>query len=95
MAVVQNGEKWDFTCDVPNCGWSSREWPEETMATARGEQHYNEHITGEPAMELIEFERSVGFTRDAPQTTTVIVGGSEWVLDANGNPVSSSPVGGE
>lgn len=64
MAVVANGDKFDFVCDRPRCGWSSSGWPLETQADARGTEHYNEHDTGELMTELTAFEASVGFVRD-------------------------------
>ena len=91
MAVVANGDKYDFTCEVVNCGWSSTGWPEETMASQRGDQHYNEHVTKEPMPELIEFEGQVGFVRDpgavpAPVTVTMS-DGKQVTFDAQGNVV--------
>ena len=71
MAVVQNGDKYDFECEV--CEWSSRQWPEETMALTRGDEHYTEHATGEPMRELIEFEQAVGFVRPVAPGETVTV----------------------
>lgn len=71
MAVVQNDDKFDFECEI--CEWSSRQWPEETMALTRGDEHYNEHVTGEPMRELIEFEQSVGFVRPVVPGETITV----------------------
>ena len=96
MSVVLNGEKYDFECDAPGCGFASREWPDESMATTRGDQHYNEHVTGEPMTELIEFEQSVGFVRTdaAPSQPTVVTTstGEQISFDAGGNVITDTPV---
>ena len=96
MSVVLNGEKYDFECDAPGCGFASREWPDESMATTRGDQHYNEHVTGEPMVELIEFEQSVGFVRTdaAPSQPTVVTTstGEQISFDAGGNVITDTPV---
>lgn len=88
MAVVQNGDKYDFECEV--CPWASREWPEETMAATRGDEHYNEHVTGEPMRELIEFEAAVGFTRPVAPGETITVQtstGESLTFTKDGKPV--------
>lgn len=56
-------EKFDFVCEVPRCGFVSYGWTTKEQADARAEQHKNEHDTGEPMVELIEFEAQVGFIR--------------------------------
>jgi len=94
MAVVANGEAFDFVCDAPRCGFSSGGWPEETMATQRGEQHYTEHATGEPMVELIEFERQVGYVRSdtvVPANTTVHTNAGSITFDAAGNVLEVTP----
>lgn len=64
MAVVTDSSgKANFVCDEPRCGFTSAGWDTEDQATARGEQHANEHATGELMQELTEFEASVGFVR--------------------------------
>lgn len=65
MAVVTDPAtgKATFVCDEPRCGWASIGWDSEEQATARGDQHANEHQTGELMQELTAFEASVGFIR--------------------------------
>jgi hypothetical protein len=56
--------KSNFECDEPRCGFVSAGWDNAEQATARGDQHTNEHKTGELMQELVEFEQSVGFNRN-------------------------------
>lgn len=78
MAVIQNedGVTYDFVCERQDgtraCEFTSRKWPEVDQAVARRDQHYAEHDTGVPMVELIEFEGMVGFVRPAPEPTVSI-----------------------
>lgn len=63
MAVINEGDKHTFVCDEPRCGWRSIGWDTPEQASARGDQHFAEHATGELMQELTEFEASVGFIR--------------------------------
>lgn len=64
MAVVTDSSgKANFVCDEPRCGFTSAGWDTEDQATARGEQHANEHATGELMQELTAFEADNGFVR--------------------------------
>lgn len=63
LDVEDAADKFDFECDVDRCGFTSRGWHTAEAAEARGTEHHNEHETGEPMTELVEFEHSVGFVR--------------------------------
>jgi hypothetical protein len=56
-------ETYTFACDRPACIFTSTGWATPEQAAARGEEHFNEHDTGEPMTELTAFEQSVGFER--------------------------------
>jgi hypothetical protein len=73
VPVVKDPEngKYNFVCDAPRipgatlpCGWTSYWWDNADQAKARGDQHQNEHETGEPMQDQIAFELAVGFRRE-------------------------------
>lgn len=88
-------EDWyDFECEVPKCGFTSRGWHTEEAAEARGAEHMNEHVTGELMTELVAFEQSVGFVRSdtpVPAPVTIEVGGKPVTFDSGGNVVDATP----
>lgn len=51
----------EYIC--PRCGFITNGWDTQEQADARGEQHINEHETGELMQDLLSFEASVGFVR--------------------------------
>ena len=42
------------------CGFVSSGWQTAKLAKARGQEHFDEHKTGEPAGELVEFRSKHG-----------------------------------
>ena len=65
-AVDQDSDgTWRFTCPHPaGCGadgddghvsFISSQWPQKGHAVARGQEHLDEHDTGLPAQELVDF----------------------------------------
>lgn len=82
MAVVPNEDDrgWDYECrtvvDGVPCEFVSREWPTKAGATGRGQEHREEHLSGEPAPELAEskvslqrepIHRETTFEEDEPE----------------------------
>lgn len=61
MGVQQNGMKFEFVCDEPRCGFSSTNWDTTEQAQERFDQHLQEHATGEPMIELADYQQSVGY----------------------------------
>jgi hypothetical protein len=61
MAAVSQSEDgtWGFECQENNCEWTSTGWETKKLATTRGDQHKDEHESGEPMQELAEFEGRV------------------------------------
>jgi hypothetical protein len=72
---------WAFTCPSPTgCGdaahdtssrFTSTMWPTKELAIARGQQHINEHVTGEPAPTLDEFRAAHNLTPTADGSVVV------------------------
>lgn len=68
MAVIKSSDgSSTFVCEEFRCGFTSSGWDTEEQATARGEQHANEHATGELMQELTAFEADNGFKRPTPE----------------------------
>lgn len=66
-AVTADGDTWTFQCPGVQgspCGdaqpFSSSGWPTKKSATARGQQHFDEHKGLGPAQTLEEFRRDQG-----------------------------------
>lgn len=59
-------ETFDFECA---CGFISVGWSTRTLALTRGSEHAEEHETGEPARELVEFRAEHGL--NGPLVTLV------------------------
>lgn len=64
MAVKRNKEgTWDFHCDEKwGCGdgegpFRTLQWPTKALAEARGAEHAEEHKSGKPMTELVEFRK--------------------------------------
>jgi hypothetical protein len=70
-AVTKDGDFWDFACpgvigdfcgepaaDAPN--FTSTGWPTKAAATARGQQHFDQHKSGAPMQELHDFRVDQG-----------------------------------
>jgi hypothetical protein len=59
-------DEFDFICqyriDVPvvACKFTSREWPSEEVAYARGVEHMEEHRSKKPMQTLAEFQEAQG-----------------------------------
>lgn len=47
--------KYDFNCEVPDCGFQSSGWDTEKLRDRRAAQHLEEHDTQEPMQELHDF----------------------------------------
>ena len=60
------GGTYDFEC--ADCDFTSTGWPTKKAATARGQQHKDEHESGAPMPELDTFRRDQGITVDADGT---------------------------
>lgn len=50
--VIREGKTYTFQC---SCDFLSTGWVTKELASARGEGHSEEHATGEPGLELVEF----------------------------------------
>lgn len=61
--VTKTDAGHDYTC--PDCGFASTGWPSRAVATARGQQHTDEHLTREPMPELDDFRRTFHLRVDA------------------------------
>jgi hypothetical protein len=55
---------YDFKCEevteFGSCGFESTGWKSESLRDARGEEHLEEHETGEPMREIHEFREAFG-----------------------------------
>ena len=69
MSVKKNeAGTWDYECEfVGQCGdlatgipFRSTQWPKKAQAEARGQEHEEEHKTGEPMRPLHEFREEHG-----------------------------------
>lgn len=63
-AVTEADELFDVECSVAGCHFFSGGWATAELAEARYNQHLEEHETGEPMPELVEFERAMGLRED-------------------------------
>lgn len=54
---ADTGDTYEAGC---SCGFTSSNWPLKKHAEERLEGHAEEHVTGEPATELYEFELAAG-----------------------------------
>jgi hypothetical protein len=56
---------WTFTCPVTDgsCApFVSSQWPTKKTATARGQEHFEEHLHGTPMRSLDDFRAEHGLT---------------------------------
>ena len=59
--IETNGKgSFDGVCTIERCGFTTKEWPTEDLATKRIEEHIQEHYTQEPMRELEEFRKEHG-----------------------------------
>lgn len=65
--IEQKDGKFTFACPLnvfglplsssgaSPCGFVSADWPDEDSAVKRGQEHVNEHVTGEPMSNVPDF----------------------------------------
>lgn len=79
-AVSEGDNGWDFHCPVndgtcgdENASFSSTGWPTKKAATARGQEHFNDHKGIAPMTPLDEFRESQGLVAVQNDDGTVTV----------------------
>jgi hypothetical protein len=78
-AVTEGEGGWDFACPVTDgsCGdpaagtsFTSTGWPTKKTATARGQEHFDEHLGNGVTSSLEDFRAKHGLTVDATGVVT-------------------------